>query len=70
MNWAISLVLHTKAYHCLCNRGNHFVVKTKSGVEISIIPCDLCYDVTFLNSSMPQKPVCSVLSPQTSGLQD
>ena len=25
-----------------------------------IIPCDLCYDVTFLNSSMPQKPVCSV----------
>ena len=25
-----------------------------------IILCDLCYDVTFLNSSMPQKPVCSV----------
>ena len=25
-----------------------------------IIPCDLCYDVTFLNSSIPQKPVCSV----------
>jgi len=24
-----------------------------------IIVCDLCYDVTLLNSSMPQKPVCS-----------
>ena len=27
---------------------------------IYIISCDLCYDVTFYNSSMPWKPVCSV----------
>ena len=40
----------------------------RSGVQIFnrihnwIIPCDLCYDVTFLNSSMPRKPVYSVKS--------